>query len=74
MNRRRAAPVQVEHVEGRRVFHVLGVDHDDALCQRVARREQIEHLNLLQHLALAVDDDQGRRLLAAQILNDEPLE
>ena len=44
------------------------------LGQCVAWREQIELLNLLEHLALAVDDDQGRRLLASQIFDDEPLQ
>ena len=49
------------------MLDILWVDDDKALGQRLAGREQLEPLQLLQHLALAIDDDQGRRLLAAQV-------
>ena len=62
----------IEHVQRRRVFHVLGIDDDEFVGEFVG--EQLQPFDLAQHLALAVDDDERGRLFAFQVGEDEPLQ
>lgn len=64
-----ARGLDVEHVEGGGVV-VLGIDDDETI--RVL--EQRQALDLPEHVALAVDDDQRRRVFLLKVVQDDVLQ
>ena len=68
--------VHVEEIEGDRIFDVGGVEDAELAVERLAGSEEFQAPEVLDQLALAVEDDEGAFAAhgALQILGDEILQ